>query len=84
MTVTINLPAEIEASLVAQAQAHGMALPQYVENILREQVSPVKRGRVLTPAEKAAAWREGAKRFPDTPLLSDEAISRENLYADRG
>lgn len=84
MTVKIDLPAEVEASLVAQARAHGMALPQYVESILREQASPVRHGRVLTPAEKAAAWREGAKLFPETPPLSDEAISRENLYADRG
>jgi hypothetical protein len=38
----------------------------------------------LTPEQRAAAWRETAKRFPDTPLLSDEAISRESMYPDRG
>jgi hypothetical protein len=84
MTVTINLPAEVEASLVAQAQAQGLEIPQLVENILREQVKPVRRQKELTPAGKAKAWIEGAKRFPNTPPLSDEAISRENLYGDRG
>jgi hypothetical protein len=31
MTVTINLPANIEADLVAQARTRGLELPQYVE-----------------------------------------------------
>jgi hypothetical protein len=38
----------------------------------------------MSPAERGAAWRESAKKFPHTPPLSDEAISRENLYAERG
>jgi len=84
MTVTIHLPAEVEANLVAQAQAQGLEVPQLVENILRERVGAKEPGIELTPEEKATAWIEGAKRFPHTPPLSDEAISRENLYDTRG
>ena len=40
MTVTIQLPSDIEADLVAQARDHGLELPQYVERLLRGQVSP--------------------------------------------
>ena len=84
MTVRIELPAEVEASLVAQAQAHGMGLPEYVETVLREQATPVDRGASMTPAERAAAWLEGTKDLPHTRPLSDEAISRESLYDTRG
>ena len=74
MTVTIELPPEVEASLVAQAQARGVPLPQYVSDLLRRQV--------LSPEERAAAWRESVKDLPHTPPLLDEAISRESLYPD--
>lgn len=38
----------------------------------------------LSASERAAVWREGAKNLPRTEPLSDEAISRESLYAGRG
>jgi hypothetical protein len=75
MMVAIELPPEIEASLMAKAQAEGVPLPQYVSNFLRK--------HILSPEERAAAWVEATKNLPRTPPLSDEAISRENLYPDR-
>src|ERR1035441_5581911 len=57
MTVTIHLPSGIEADLVAQAREHGLELPQYVEHLLRGQVGP-HADTALSPAERAAAWRE--------------------------
>lgn len=83
MTVTIDLPPDIEADLVAQAQAQGLALPQYLEHLLREQI-PARAVTSLSPIERAAAWRESVKDLPYTPPLSDDAISRENIYRDRG
>ena len=82
MTVTIRPPSDIEAALVAQARAQGLDITQYVEHVLREQVPP--RAAVLSPAERAQAWRESARGLPHTPALSDEAISRESIYGDRG
>jgi hypothetical protein len=76
MTVTIELPPEIEASLVAKARAQGVPLPEYVTNLLR------KHSVVLSPAERAAAWRESAKDLPSTPTLSDKAMSREGIYSN--
>ena len=83
MTVTIELPPEIEAGLVAQAEAQGLPLPQYVEHLLKEQFASYA-DPDLSPAERAAAWRESVKGLPHTPPLSDEAISRESIYGDRG
>lgn len=83
MTVTIQLPADIEADLAAQARAHGLELPEYVEHLLREQVFP-RTGSALSPAERAAAWRESTRGLPHTPPLADDAISRESIYGDHG
>ena len=35
------------------------------------------------PVDKARAFDEWADSFPDTPPLSDEAISRASIYPDR-
>ena len=83
MTVTIELPPELEASLVAQAQAQGLPLSQYLQHLLREQI-PAHGCVAGSPAERAAAWRESVKGLPPTPPLSDQAISRESIYGDRG
>lgn len=37
----------------------------------------------VTGEERAKAFLEWAESFPDTPPLSDDAISRANLYPDR-
>lgn len=76
MTVTIDLPPEIEANLLAKAQAEGVPLPEYVTNLLR------RHGEFLSPEERAAAWVESAKNLPRTPVLSDYAMSREGIYSD--
>lgn len=81
MTVTIELPSDIEADLVAQARSHGLDLPQYVEQVLREQI-PTQAGSALSPTERADAWRESTRDLPHTPPLCDDAISRESIYGD--
>lgn len=75
MTVTIELPPAIELSLTAMAEEQDLGVAQYVIQVLLQQ---------LSPAERAVAWREACRDLPETPFLSDEAISRENLYRERG
>ena len=82
MTVTIELAPDIEAGLVALAKAKGLGLPEYVERVLKDQISV--QGGGLSPAERAAAWLASTDDLPLTPALSDEAISRENMYGPRG
>lgn len=83
MTLTIHLPADIEADLIAQARAQGLDLSQYIGHVLREHVPP-RTSSALTPAERASAWRQSTHGLPHTPPLSDDAISRESIYCDRG
>jgi hypothetical protein len=82
VTLTIHIPSEIEAGLIAQARAHGIDVPQFVELVLREQVQ-LRNLSGLSPAEREREWRESTKSLPQTPSLSDEAISRESIYSDR-
>jgi len=82
MTVTIELSPDIEAGLAALAKAQGLALPQYVQHVLKERVSV--HPSELTPAERAAAWRSSTDGLPLRPPLSDDAISRDSIYGLRG
>jgi hypothetical protein len=88
MTVTIELPPDIEAGLLAQAKAEGLPLPVYVQRLLQIQFPqtqfPAGATALMTPAERAAARRESVVGLPHTPPLSDQAISRESIYADPG
>ena len=86
MTLTLELPAEIEADLTAQAQAHGMTLQAWVEKIATERARPARPRSLqdeLTPEEwvrQFHAWSQSHSR--STPLLSDEDISRDSIYPD--
>jgi hypothetical protein len=83
MTIKIELPPEIEASLAALAAEQGMALPDYLVNLLEELV-PSRKAAAHSPGERARIWRESAKGLPHTPPLPDEAVSRESFYDARG
>jgi len=83
MTVTIELRPEIEANLAALAAEQGVSVEQYVRRLVEEQL-PGRGQTALSPAERAAAWRESVKGLPHTTPLSDEAISRESIYNARG
>ena len=63
----------------ALAKAQGLGLPQYVQRVLKEQVSSQAGG--LSPAERAAAWLSSTEGLPLTPPLSDDAMSRECMMA---
>ena len=93
MAVTIELPPDIEAGLQAQAQAQGLGVADYVQNLLRRQVmagpNPVTTSRPayeLSPEEwirEFRAWSQ-SHAHDDLPVLSDEAMSRESIYEERG
>jgi hypothetical protein len=83
MSLNIQLTPEMEAALAEQAAARGVPLPEYVRRLLEEQAMPAMR-KTLSPAMRAAYWRESVKGLPDTRPLTDEAIGRENIYIVRG
>jgi hypothetical protein len=90
VTVTLNLKPEVEAGLLAQAQAAGLPLDQflsrYLEMLTRATSTSPAPLRAPSPGEgdqwekELDAWLDS---FPQHPILSDEALQRENWYPDR-
>lgn len=81
MSSTIEVPPDIAAKIEAQAQARGVPVDVYLRMLIEEQEGK----KILSPQEKARLWREwAASHSHNTPLLSDEAISRESIYEERG
>ena len=87
MAVTIKLPPEIEAGLLAQAEAQGLDVSDYIENLVRGQVMGRESGitasaHTLSPEEWIREFKSWAHSHDadNLPILSDEAISRESMY----
>jgi len=81
MTVKLQLKPEVEAELLAQAQARGLSLEAYLEQVLQE------RSRTMVPpnidvAERASAFETWAHSHPLTPPFPDEVVRREQLIRD--
>jgi hypothetical protein len=76
MTTHIDLNHEIEDGLAALAAASGLSLQQF-EPTLTAAVQAQPRYR--TPDQRAAAWIETARRFPEGTPLPDESMSRESI-----
>jgi len=83
MTITIELPPEVEADFAALAAKEGVTLPAYLLHLLEERM-PSRKTASLSAEERARIWRESAKGMPYTPPLSDTAVSRESFYGPRG
>jgi hypothetical protein len=86
MTLTLELSPEREAVLTAQARARGMSIEQWLLE-LTEQAAPtpsIAHLQRTNPQEWARQFRAWAESHdPNTPVLSDEAMSRESIYPDR-
>jgi hypothetical protein len=86
MTLTLVLSPEREAALKAQARARGMSVEEWILQ-LADQLAPpesIAHLQKTNPQEwlrQFRAWAESHDRT--TPLLSDEAVSRESIYPDR-
>jgi len=82
MTVTLKFKPEVEAGLLAQAQASGMSVEEYVLSVLEGTVLPAVKSR-LSPEERAAAFEAWSARHRPTPPLSDYAVSLEAMFEGR-
>ena len=82
MTVTLNLKPEVEAGLVAQAQASGMTLEEYLLSVVESAVLPATQ-KALSAEERATAFEAWSASHRPTPPLSDYAVSRDGMYEGR-
>jgi predicted transcriptional regulator len=86
MTLTIDMPRQLEDRLQEEAEKRGVAAEELARTLLEE--------RLLSPAghplwEKPEEWEQAfdqwiASQDPGRPPLPEEAMSRESFYGDRG
>lgn len=79
MTVTLKLKPEVEAGLLAQAEAKGMTLEEYLLSLV-EGAALVKERKISSAEERATAFEAWSGGHRPTPPLSDYAASREAMY----
>jgi hypothetical protein len=85
MTLTIELLPEVEADMLAQAEAEGMSVGEYVQHLLSGQVSARSVASKQSPEEwirRFEAWVASHSRT--TVVLPDAAMEREAIYGDHG
>jgi hypothetical protein len=87
MAITLDLKPEVEAELMAQAQAAGLSLAQFLTRAL-EAITPAAPAQVpATIHDGPDQWEkeldEWLDSFPQVPALREEAFKRENWYPDR-
>lgn len=82
MTVTLTFKPEVEAGLLAQAQASGTTVEEYLLSMVEGAVLPAT-PQSLSPEQRAAAFEAWSASHPLTPPLSDYAVSREAMYEGR-
>ena len=79
MTITLELPPEVEARLLAEAQSQGVPVGEVIKDNLIQHAPPSK--QQMSAEELDQALDEIADSLPNgIPPLSDEAISRERIY----
>lgn len=84
MTIRFDLSPEMEARLVAEAQAQGLPLEKVAERLLKEALADRSPVRGLMSVEDfhrmLSAIKEASEGLPDLPT---ESFSRESFYEDR-
>jgi hypothetical protein len=82
MTVTLNLKPEIEAQLLAQARASGMAVEEYLLSVVERVILPATH-EAMSAEERASAFEAWATGQRTSSQLSDYAVSRDGIYEGR-
>lgn len=86
MTVTLELSEEQAAALKVQAAAQGLTVERWLEQIAAQlapstSLADLQQTDPQEWARRFHEWAEGHDRT--TPLLPEQAISRESIYPDR-
>lgn len=84
MTIEIELSAETEARLTAEAVLRGVARETYAGFLLQQVLASHASGTgVLTPEEIRAATGALTENSVNLPVLPPEATERSSYYEDR-
>jgi hypothetical protein len=80
VTVTLNLKPEVEAGLLAQAQASGLTLEQYLLSVVEEAASTSTPNALTASCSRAEAVRRMLEFGEKHHLSLGQPITRELLH----
>lgn len=84
MTIQVELNAEIEARLVAEARAQGLPLEKVAERLLQEALASRSAPQGNLSLEEFHTMLDAlAKGSEGLPNLPTESFTRESFYEDR-
>lgn len=82
--ITLNLNPELENQIEQEANLKGLSVEQYIQSLIEKSLENKDKNK--SEALEYEAWEEKLNEFinrsvdVNIQLLSDEAISRENIY----
>jgi hypothetical protein len=85
MLTMLEAEPELASKIQAQARERGVPLDVYLRELINEKGTESERSNGLSSQEPVALLRQwGSGHGTNSPVLSDEGISRESIYGDRG
>jgi hypothetical protein len=83
MTIQVELNPELEALLVAEAQAQGIALEEYAQRLLQEALDSRPRRRSRASQDEFRRFLDAlASKAPNAPQLRTQTFSRDMIYGE--
>ena len=85
MTTMLEVEPEIASKIQARARERGVSVDVYLRELIDQKGTESERSNDLSPQERVRLLREWASGHSrDTPVLSENIISRESIYEERG
>ena len=80
----LEVESEIVSKIQARAEERGVSVDVYLRELIEQKGTASERSDGLSSQERVRLLREWASgHSTSTPLLSDDAISRESIYGER-
>jgi hypothetical protein len=85
MQTMLEVEPEIAFEIQTRARECGVSVDVYLRELIDQKETDSKRSNGLSSQERVRLLREWASgHSTNTPLLSDDAISRESMHGERG
>ena len=85
MLTMLEVAPELASKIQARARKRGVSVDVYLRELSDEKGTESERSNGLSSQERVALLRQWASGHgTNTPVLSDEGLSRESIYGDRG
>ena len=85
MLTMLEVEPEVASKIQSRARERGVSVDFYLRELIDQKGTEPERSNGLSSQERVRLLRQWASgHSTNTPLLSDNAIDRENIYGARG